>query len=165
VDGKVSLLDRRRKIRAASASRKVSDQSSGRDGELTFQTNAGDGLCAPKSLLGDDQIAGKAAKNRSCGLKSVMPVHTCLLGGDRLEFTVQMLTSRDIAGRPGESSIDFQVGRTASHAGIRWLNRSSLPLSIPQQAQNSSAVNTGQKSRPHPIARFALSKWQTGRCS
>src|ERR1700759_2184122 len=65
---------------------------------LTFQPDAGDGFGAPKFLLGDDQIAGKAAKNRCGALKSVMQVPACLLGGNRLLFAVQMLTSRDIAG-------------------------------------------------------------------
>ena len=43
---------------------------------LTFQTDAGDGLCAPKFLFGDDQVAGKAAKNRPGRLKPVVLVRS-----------------------------------------------------------------------------------------
>lgn len=51
---------------------------------LTFQTDAGDGLSAPKFLLGDGQVAGKAAENRSGGLKTVVSMRRRLLGGNRL---------------------------------------------------------------------------------
>jgi hypothetical protein len=82
---------------------------------LTFQTDAGNGLSAPKFLFGDDQVTGKTAKNRSGCLKTMVLVHRRVVGGDRLYCTVQMLTSRDIAGRPGESSRrGFQGGQIGS---------------------------------------------------
>jgi len=43
-------------------------------GFLTFQTDAGDGVSPPKFLFRDDQIPGKAAKNRAGGLKAVVLV-------------------------------------------------------------------------------------------
>ena len=43
---------------------------------LTFQTDACDGLRAPKFLFGDDQVAGKAAKNRAGRLKPMVLVRS-----------------------------------------------------------------------------------------
>jgi len=45
---------------------------------LTFQTDACDGLRAPKFLLGDDEIPGKATKNRPGRLKTVVLVRSRL---------------------------------------------------------------------------------------
>jgi hypothetical protein len=84
---------------------------------LTFQTHTGDRLRPPKFLFGDDQVTGKTAENRAGGLKTVVSVRRRLLDGNLLEFTVQMLTSRNFAGGPGESSRrGFQVGVTAINA-------------------------------------------------
>jgi hypothetical protein len=41
-----------------------------------FQTDAGDGLGAPKFLFGDDQVAGKTQKNRPGKLKPVVLVRS-----------------------------------------------------------------------------------------
>ena len=50
---------------------------------LAFQTDACNGLRAPKFLFGDNQVAGKAAENRPGRLKTVVLVRS-RVGRERL---------------------------------------------------------------------------------